>query len=303
MKFKDFMVIWLENLKIAVKPKTYIRYVEIATKNILPFFGDKSIEKIDKGTIRNFYCHMKQNYSDNTLLQVFGLLRRSLKSAVRKGIISSDPSADIVLSHHQKNIFPFSEREQHILIEFIIEAKKPQYYGILIALYTGLRLGELLALTWEDIDMKNNYINVSKNHCSIKVSDGENPFLSTPKTEKSIRIIPYPKHLNKFLKDMKSLGNKYVVSTRNGNFMRVFGYQKMFSGLLMRLDIKHRGFHCLRHTYATNAIELGVDIKTLSEMLGHSTPAVTINRYCHTTDKQKRKVSEKFNEKLKKYIY
>lgn len=163
-----------------------------------------------------------------------------------------------------------------------------------------MRIGELLALTWDDVDLKSKTITVNKTAGVIKIASGDNPFVTTPKTAAGNRTIPYPKQLNPLLKEMRARGSKYVVCTHEGGYMTLYGYQKAFSRLLKRVGVKHKGFHSLRHTYATRAIEAGADIKTLSEMLGHSSPTVTITRYCHSTDKQKNKLCNKIGEQMKK---
>lgn len=303
MTINEYLNEWLEEQRDHIKIRTYRRYAEIVGNNILPAIGEIEITELTSKQVRKFIATLSIEHSDNTVLQIIGLLKRALNLAVQEGLIEFNPTAGIVLHHKQRKVEPFNDREQSIIVEYILQKQNPYYYGILIALYTGVRIGELLALTWDDVDMKSKTITVSKTAGSIKLSNADNPFISTTKTVAGNRTIPYPRQLNSLLKVMKALGSKYVVCTRQGNFMSVYGYQKMFSRLLDRLGIKHKGFHSLRHTYATRALESGADIRTLSEMLGHSSPTVTITRYCHSTNKQKYRLCEKIGEQLKKYAY
>lgn len=302
MTIKEFLQDWLNEQKGHIKTRTYARYKDIVDKNILPSIGDIQLEELTSKRLKSFVADMSAKYADNSVLQIVGLLKRALNCAVQDELIKANPTMGIALHRKQKKVEPFNEYEQRVIEQYIISRHNIYYYGILLALYTGVRIGELLALTWADVDMKSHTITVSKTSGIIKVSEGANPYLSTPKTAAGNRTIPFPKQLTPMLKEMKAIGSEYVVCTRNGNFLTVYGYQKAFSRLLERLNIKHKGFHSLRHTYATRALEAGADIKTLSEILGHSSPTVTITRYCHSTDKQKNKLCEKIGDNLKRYI-
>jgi len=300
MTIKEYLNEWLSEQKCHIKFRTLKRYAEIVNNNILPHLGDIAIEELTPKQVRGLKAKLSAIHSDNTVLQIMGLLKRALNCAVQEELIKANPTIGVTLRHKQQKVEPFNEREQRTIVEYILMRRNPYYYGIVVALYTGVRIGELLALTWDDVDMKSRTITVSKTSGALKVSDGKNPFVSSPKTAAGNRTIPYPKQLNPLLKEMKALRSEYVVCTHKGNYMTVYGYQKAFSRLLERLGIKHKGFHSLRHTYATRALEAGADIKTLSEMLGHSSPTVTITRYCHSTDKQKNKLCEKIGEQMKK---
>lgn len=303
MKVKNYLNEWLAEQKGHIKQKTFNRYAEIIKNNIAPILGETELNELNPKQVRAFISKLGENHADNTVLQIVGLLKRALTCAMQEGIIKGNPVQGIQLKRRQQKVEPLTEHEQQVVEKYIFDAHDPYYYGILIALYTGVRIGELLALTWRDIDLNSHMLTVSKTLGTIKVCDGPNPYISTPKTEAGNRTIPYPKQLQPLLKELKELGNEYVITTRRGNFMTVFGYQKVFARLLERLGLKHRGFHSLRHTYATRALEAGADIKTLSEMLGHSSPTVTIARYCHSTDKQKNKLCEKIGDNLKRYAY
>jgi len=300
MTVKKFLNDWLFEQKGHLKFRTFKRYSEIVNNNVLPLAGEIALEELTPKQVRSFVAELSAKHSDNTVLQIMGLFKRALNCAVQEELIKANPAVGVTLRHKQQKVEPFNEREQRAIVEYILKRRNPYYYGILIALYTGVRIGELLALTWDDVDLKSKTITVSKTSGALKVSEGKNPFITTPKTAAGNRTIPYPKQLNPLLKEMKALGSEYVVCTRKGNYMTLYGYQKAFSRLLARIGIKHKGFHSLRHTYATRALEAGADIKTLSEMLGHSSPTVTITRYCHSTDKQKTKLCEKIGEQMKK---
>ena len=182
----------------------------------------------------------------------------------------------------EKNVTCFTLKEQK-QIESAVSAKKGKAFGITLCLYTGLRIGELLSLTWQDIDFKSGVLTVNKTCYDGKDENGV--FLritSAPKTASSIREIPLPAGILNMLKQhKKSARDEYVISG-GGKTVYVRSYQRSFELLLKKLKIRRKGFHALRHTFATRALESGMDVKTLSEILGHKNPSVTLTRYVHS---------------------
>lgn len=197
-----------------------------------------------------------------------------------------------------KKAVALSKDEQNKLEQYILSNKRYYHYGIVIALYTGLRIGELLALKWTDIDFKNKLIYVnrtfettSNNHKTITYED-------LPKTNNSIRELPISNQLLSTLKELKSISKSdYVVASYKGTSIKIRAYQKSFENLLNKLKIKHYSFHSLRHTFATRLLENGVDVKTISELMGHSSPTITLNRYVHTNIENKRKAMNNLAKK------
>jgi integrase len=183
----------------------------------------------------------------------------------------------------EKVVESFSAEEQKRIEQAVLKDKRPKMIGLILCLYTGLRIGELLALEWRDIDFINCELSVTKT-----CYDGKDEFgnfgriIGTPKTETSRRTIPLPKQIIPLLKEAKKNNNsKYVVGDGN-KLISVRSYQRSFELLLKKQKISHHGFHALRHTFATRAIECGMDVKTLSEILGHKNPTITLNRYVHS---------------------
>ena len=184
----------------------------------------------------------------------------------------------------EKQIACFSPSEQKIIEQAVLTDKRDKMIGILICLYTGLRVGELLALEWTDIDFSKNELSVNKT-CHDK---GTSRLTTAPKTISSVRAIPIPKQLIPILKQHKKQCKSQYVISENGTYISIRSYQRSFELLLKRLGIPHQGFHSLRHTFATRALECGMDVKTLSEILGHKNATVTLNRYAHSLMDHKR---------------
>ena len=163
-------------------------------------------------------------------------------------------------------------------------------FGVVLCLYTGLRIGELLALEWKDIDFSNGTISVTKTCYDGKDNNGKYTRITdTPKTPTSQRVIPFPKQLISYLKSVRKQDKSdFVVSSGSNKSLSVRAYQRSFELLLKKLNISHKGFHALRHTFATRALECGMDVKTLSEILGHKNATVTLNRYVHSLMEHKK---------------
>lgn len=199
----------------------------------------------------------------------------------------------------EKPVECFTPTEQKMLEQAVINDRRDKMKGVLICLYTGLRIGELLALEWSDIDFAKAELAVSKtchdgkdkNGCFCRITD-------TPKTSHSSRVIPLPKQLLPILREMKKNSKNPLVISSGEKILSVRSYQRSFELLQRKLGLSRRGFHALRHTFATRAIECGMDIKSLSEILGHKNPMVTLNRYVHSLMEHKRAMMDKLGKIL-----
>ena len=226
----------------------------------------------------------EKGLSANTVNGIISVLKSSLRRAVLLGVTDKEFTMAIVRpKQREKQVDCFSKEEQRKIEQFIFEKKKNKLFGVVLCLYTGLRIGELLSLTWDDVDLQKGIITITKS-CHDSWENGKYvKVIDTPKTDFSDRIIPIPKQLLLRLKEYKkSLSGNYVVCGERVHGAQVRSYQKSFELLLKRLKLPHKGFHSLRHTFATRALECGMDIKTLSEILGHKNPTITLNRYAHS---------------------
>jgi len=199
----------------------------------------------------------------------------------------------------EKQVDSFSVNEQKKIEDAVLKDKRDKMFGVIICLYTGLRIGELLALEWSDIDLSKGELSVTKTCYDGKDENGKGcRIIGTPKTDTSRRTIPLPKQLIPFLKERKKRSlSKFVVS--NGEkIVSVRSYQRSFELLLVKLKIPHHGFHALRHTFATRAIECGMDAKSLSEILGHKNPTITLKRYVHSFMEHKKEFMNRLGKML-----
>lgn len=192
----------------------------------------------------------------------------------------------------------FTIQEQKKIEEAALSAKKDKYRGIVICLYTGLRIGELLALTWDDINFEKGILSVTKTCHDGNRNGGHIRIMDTPKTENSRRQIPLSKALVRILKEIKKNSKCEFVIADGENPVFVRSYQRTFELLLKKIGLQHKGFHSLRHTFATRALECGMDVKSLSEILGHKNATITLNRYAHSLWEHKADMMNKLSKML-----
>lgn len=302
MKYKDWLNEWLKlYVKPTTKTRTYKKYKRQIELHILPALGEFELHELTATVLQRFTVELSEKgLSANTVNGIVSLLKTSLKRAVQIGVANKEFSSAIVRPKgKEKQIDCFTKDEQKKIERYIAEKKKSQYFGIILTLYTGLRIGELLALTWNDVDLHKGIITVSKS-CHDSWNNGKYiKIIDTPKTDCSTRVIPIPKQLLPHIKALKKISiSDYVVSGKNEYGIGVRSYQNTFDLLLKRLNIPHKGFHSLRHTFATRALECGMDIKTLSEILGHKNPTVTLKRYAHSMLEHKAEMMNKVGKLL-----
>lgn len=288
MKYEEWLTIWLENyIKPSSKERTYIRYEQLVRTHIAPTIGKMDVNDLTPIVLQSFVtellnsgnCKTGKGLSANTVNAVISVMQNSLRTAHLLGY-AKEYTANMIKRPKlkERRIECFTLAEQKKIEAAVFESKKTKLFGIVLCLYSGLRIGELIALQWKDIDLTKGLLTVSR---SCHDTSGGIVF-DEPKTATSRRIIPLPKQLLPKLKSIKKSSNSDFVVSMGSNAVSVRSYQRSFELLLKRLNIAHRGFHSLRHTFATRALECGMDVKTLSEILGHKNPTVTLNRYAHS---------------------
>ena len=292
MKYKDWLNEWLDYyVKPSSKIRTYERYCQIVNLHIIPTLGNYEITEISVIILQRFITDLlttgnkktKQGLSANFVNTVISVLQSSLKTAHLIGLTTEYVANKIKRPKTvEKQVDCFTVSEQKKIEQYVLSCKKDKMFGVVLCLYTGLRIGELLALTWSDIDFTKGLLFVSKN-CHDG-NDGQNHIriIDSPKTVHSRRVIPIPKQLMPLLKNLKKRSNCEYIIADGDKPVFVRSYQRTFELLLKKLGVAHKGFHSLRHTFATRALECGMDVKTLSELLGHKNATVTLNRYAHS---------------------
>lgn len=308
MKYIEWLNIWLNNyIKPSAKERTYIRYGQLIRTHIAPKIGDMNVNDLTPIVLQSFVTELLNNgnlktgkeLSANFVNMVISVIQNSLKTAHLVGIANEYTANKIKRPRtKEKQVECFSCQEQKKIENYVLNNRKDKLFGIVLCLYTGLRIGELLALTWSDIDFGKGLLFVSKS-CHDG-NDGHNHIriIDSPKTVHSRRVIPLPKQILPLLKNLKKRSNCEYIIADGDKPVFVRSYQRTFELLLKKLHIPHKGFHSLRHTFATRAIECGVDVKTLAELLGHKNATITLNRYAHSLLEHKQDMMNRLGKLL-----
>lgn len=306
MKYKEWLEIWLANyVKPSAKQRTYETYRQMVEKRIALRIGEYELDELSPTIMQTFITEQLncgnfrtgKGLSANTVNLMVTILQNSLKVAFLLGHAKSYNGSKLKRPKlKQKNVLCFSVVEQKKIEQAVAFDCRSKMFGIVLCLYTGLRVGELLALRWDDIDFQKKLLYVNSTCYDGKTENGFGRIIGEPKTESSKRIVPIPKQLIVMLKQLKRKDNcEYVISMK-GKPLSVRSYQNSFTLLLKQIKIEYRGFHSLRHTFATRAIECGMDVKTLSEILGHKSATVTLNRYAHSLMEHKTDMMNKLGK-------
>ncbi len=309
MKYEIWLEQWLENyVKTALKPRTYVRYHETVRHHISPALGQHEICKITPLLIQKFIAELIENgnvltgagLAINSVNLVITVLKSSFKTAAANGLCEKSPAEHIVRPRpKEKKIYSFTQYEQKLIENHILSCGLDRMRGVILCLYSGLRIGELLALEWSDIDFEKGLIHVTKTCYDGRDENGNFKVVTgSPKTFSSTRSIPPPPQLLPLLRKMRDTSpGKFVVSDKLGRQLSCRSYQKSFELLQKRINITpYHNFHSLRHTFATRALESGMDVKTLADILGHKNPTVTLKRYAHSMLEHKRDVMSRLGE-------
>lgn len=296
--------LWLLETKDSHKMSTSNKYIYLLSTHILPALGKTDISQLSGERINDF---LKEKSRSGRLDQTGGLsasyvrsimqtVRSILKFAEENGLRQPMTGATYRPAIESPAVDVLSLEEQRCLEEYLLNPCNPSKLGIFIALQTGLRIGEVCALSWNDIDLQKGLIHVR--HTVVRTmktpeKSGGTLCLDVPKTRTSLRTIPISARLQSVLDmEQRKQVSDYVASNREGLVSpRTFDYR--YHRILEQSKLPMRNFHTLRHTFATRCIEAGVDIKTLSEILGHSNTAITLNTYVHSSIELKRSQLER----------
>ena len=288
MKYADWLNLWIDNyIKPSAKERTLIRYKQLVRTHIAPKIGCLELNDVTPIVLQSLVTDLMSGgntktgdgLAASTINAIISVIQNSLRTAHLIGM-AKEYTANMIKRPRlrERKVECFTLAEQKRIEAAALGHKKKKFFGVVLCLYTGLRVGELIALRWKDIDMTKGLLTVSRS-CH-DTNDGI--VFDEPKTTASRRVIPLPKQLLPRMKSLKKSSNSDFVISAGADAVSVRSYQRSFELLLKRLNIIHRGFHSLRHTFATRAIECGMDVKTLSEILGHNNPTVTLTRYAHS---------------------
>jgi integrase len=303
---EDLARLWSQSIRIKVKESTYARYQLMLDTHILPCLGTIPAEELTTDKVENYLHDLlthgrtdgKGGLSFKTVNDNLGLLKELMQFAQTSGIVSTNTIGSISLKQEKREKEILSEEDRIRLISGMSTEPNLIKTGILLSLYTGLRIGELCALRWSEIDLSGKILYVK--HTAQRIQDysaGRSSrtklILTSPKSKSSNRCIPLPNDIVKLLKPWEASSETFFLSGIEEHFIEPRRLQIRFKKYLKEYGIREVSFHCLRHTFSTACLRSGMDSKTLSELLGHSNVNITLNLYVHTSLEYKRESMNK----------
>lgn len=302
--FAEIVELWKADKKQYVKKSSFSAYVLLTENHLLPTFG--SSKEIEEEQVQKFvFQKLEQGLSQKSIKDILIVLKMILKFGAKNKWITYEPfEIQYPTTRESANIEVLSRTHQKKVMNYIQEHFTFRNLGVYICLSSGMRIGEICALTWEDVDTENGVIHVRKTIQRIYViEDGKRRtelLLDSPKTKNSIREIPMSRDLLRMLKPFKKIVNpNFFVLTNDEKPTEPRTYRSYYKNLMKQLDIPEIKFHGLRHSFATRCIESNCDYKTVSVLLGHSNISTTLNLYVHPNMEQKKKAIEQMFKGLR----
>ncbi len=289
---------WLELQKPQLKPASLSSYTNIINSYLIPRFGDSQITDISRGEVTALVRELldrgggsQQGLSASTVNTILTVTRNIFYYASREKGLSVADIHGIPVKQVRNDAPTLSKEEQEVLVRWLYDHLTPCNLGILLSIYTGMRLGEICALKWKDVSMEDQSITVCQTMQRVQRL-GENRtevIIQAPKSASSNRRVPVSEEMAKVLSANRKNDDAYLLTGDQEHFVEPRGLQRQFKRALQACGLKDINFHALRHTFATRGIEVGFDPKTLSSVLGHATVSMTLNRYVHPSMEQKQK--------------
>ena len=309
--FESISEEWLEAQKPQLKASSVAKYTNILASYLIPRFGKKPVVTITRGEVMMFSRELlvtggvKSNgLSPKTVNSILSVMKSIFVYADReKGHHVADIK-DISVKQPQKPMRILSRAEQQRLSSYLCNNPTPCHLGILLCLYTGLRIGEICAMKWKDICINEQYLYVHQTMQRIQTGSSTKGkteiVILPPKSECSIRRIPIPSDILHLLlsASAQKQGDAFLLTGMVHSFIEPRCLENRFKAVTTKCNISNVNFHALRHTFATRCVELGFDVKSLSEILGHASVNITMNRYVHPSMELKQKNMNLLSELL-----
>ena len=305
----DWLRMWLDTyMKNSLKQSTYTSYAGYINNHFAPAFPNTKLKDVTTHLLQDFYNYKMQDdgLSPKTVINMHLCLHKALKQAVLEHYLNFNPCDAVNLPRNEKPQIEILTRDEQNRLMY---ASYQHRYGVFVrlTLATGIRLGELVGLRWEDVDMRNGTLSIRRTLNRLPkinyngVGNSTEIVVQAPKTKNSIRTIPL---MNTIINDLKAwrqvqiadahlastayIESGYLVTNPIGSYIEPRTFKDYYNEILDYADMGHFTFHALRHTFASRAMEQNMDAKTLSTILGHTDVAFTLNTYTHVLDSHKR---------------
>ena len=301
-KYGDILRNWVTMSRVHIKESTYSRYIHLANAHILPYLGEISTDRLTTQIIEKHISFLlnegrldkKGGLAPKTVSDILTLIKGSIDYANCSGISINCYLDRLTVKKVQIDMRVLSVNEQHKLCEVLMREMNLTKFGVLLCMYTGIRIGEVCALKWESIDFSEGILSIRETLQRIQATDvgackKTKIVITEPKSKKAIRDIPLPNFVLECAASLKHDPKAYILTGRSDRYIEPRLLQYTFKKYTKECGLTDVNYHTLRHTFATRCIELGFDVKTLSELLGHASVNITLNRYVHSSMDTKKK--------------
>lgn len=296
--------LWYADKKQYVKKSTFSAYMLLTENHLLPYFGKQY--KINEEEAQAFVLQkLEEGLSQKTVKDILIVLKMTLKYGVKHNYFNYEPfEIRFPTERKRQQMEVLNRAEQKKIMNYIQEHFTFKNLGVYLCLSTGMRIGEVCALMWEDINTDTQMISINKTIQRIyTIENGIRKtelIIDSPKTKNSFREIPISRELLRMVKPVKKIvNNSFFVLTNEAKPTEPRTYRNYYKSFMDNLGMPHLKFHGLRHSFATRCIESNCDYKTVSVLLGHSNISTTLNLYVHPNAEQKKKAINQMFRSLK----
>ncbi len=300
LRFCEILSMWMQHNKVRQKGSTIVKYQFIIDNHILPELGAIYVSQIT-ATLINSFLQKKLEFgrmdkmgglSPSYVSTITIILRSAIQFAIDEGLCLPLKSEIYKPCPQKPELSILNIEDQKALESYASTNLSSEKIGVMLSLHTGMRIGEVCALSWNDVDLKSKVLHVR--HTISRIQDVSESMkktrliLDTPKTKSSVRDIPIDNILWGILTEAKRNAKSRYVLSNTDQFVSPRTLEYRYHRLLNICGIPPVNYHALRHTFATRCIEAGVDVKSLSEMLGHANVSITLETYVHSSMQLKR---------------
>lgn len=292
LRFRNVVLTWEQQTFPQIKESSRVKYHTTLNKYLLPAIGELPLTELTHQKVETLSQDLLRTLAPRTVSDILSLLRTILRFAKIGGADVPYDGSSVRIRRPPVDIRVLTQNEQSLIIRHIFSDLTLRNAGVLLTLMTGLRIGEICALKWEDIALDEGLLYVRRTVHRLQSLSPEGPRTkiveTSPKTASSTRTIPLPEDLVRVLLSLPGPHEGYFLTGDPIRCIEPRTMQYHFSRMTQICGIDHANYHALRHTFATRCVELGFDVKSLSELLGHSAVSMTLNRYVHPTMELKR---------------
>ena len=305
-KYGYWLFRWLNFKKTRVKESTYIRYKNAINNHINPHLGSYDLDKISTTIMEEFIINTMTSgrldgeggLSTKSISDLLTIIKDTFRFAELHGITNTCNFSFFKIKSSRKVMRVLTKEEEKRLVSLLLVDLNTYKIGVLLSLYTGIRIGELCALQWKNISLQEKSIRIEQTLQRLQKEDKTDNskthiITSAPKSPSSMRVIPLPDFMITLLAPFLSSPDSFLLSGSCTKIVEPRTMQNRFKGILQQGKIENANYHSLRHTFATRCVEAGFDLKSLSEILGHSSVKITLDKYVHSSFEQKQECMNK----------